>query len=121
MRRPYVRLSSSNENLGNERSRLPLRIVRVRLQLFPPGEIIVPSHRAAVIGFRQACLRGLSFAASGGEIFQKVANLSYVTQLVILLLPEWGAWRRLTQCPVIVCITVCQVLFLLIQCMIIGP
>ena len=92
----------------------------MRLPLLPPGEIIVPSHRAAVIGFRQACLRGLSFAASGGEIFQKVANLSYVTQLVILLLPEWGAWRRLPQCPVIVCITVWSGL-LLIQCMIIGP
>ena len=81
----------------------------MRFPLLASGEIFVPSHRAAVTGIRQAGLRGLSFAASGGEIFQKVANLSYVTQLVILLLPEWGAWRRLIQCPVIVGITVCQV------------
>ena len=80
----------------------------MRLPLFPPGEIIVPSHRAAVI-------------APGEEILQKVATVSYDTQLVFLLLPEWGAWLRLTQCPLIVVISVCQVSYLRIQCLIIGP
>ena len=107
MRYPCNRLSSVNKNRRNERSRLPLRIIRVRLPLFPSGKIIVPCNRAAVID-------------SGGEFIQKVANTAYVTQLVFYL-PEWGARRHLTLCLVIVVITVCQVSYLRILNVTIGP
>ena len=54
---------------------MPLRIIRVRIPLLTPGEIIVPCIRAAVI-------------ESDGEFSQKVANTTYARQLVFLLQNE---------------------------------
>ena len=54
---------------------MPLRIIRVRIPLLTPGEIIVPCIRAAVI-------------ESDGEFSQKVANATYARQMVYLLQNE---------------------------------
>ena len=54
---------------------MPLRIIRMRIPLLTPGEIIVPCIRAAVI-------------ESDGEFSQKVANTTYARQLVFLLQNE---------------------------------
>ena len=54
---------------------MPLRIIRVRIPLLSPGEIIVPFIRAAVIEF-------------DGEFSQKVANTAYVRQLGFYLQNE---------------------------------
>ena len=54
---------------------MPLRIIRMRIPLLTPGEIIVPCIRTVVI-------------ESDGEFNQKVANTTYARQLVFLLQNE---------------------------------
>ena len=54
---------------------MPLRIIRVRIPLLIPGEIILPGIRTAII-------------ESDGEFSQKVANTTYARQLGSLLQNE---------------------------------
>ena len=54
---------------------MPLRIIRMRIPLLTPGEIIVP------------CIRTVEIE-SDGEFNQKVANSTYARQLVFLLQNE---------------------------------
>ena len=75
MRRLCDRISSGKEDPRKERSSLPLHIIRMRIPLLTPGEIIVPCIRAAVI-------------ESDGEFSQKVANTTYARQLGFLLQNE---------------------------------